>query len=178
MGKIVPIKGGPQRVSFAPGPLFEKAWQAFPSTGRIRSSRQETAPQWAAVAARIGEQALLDAVVLYAKAEAQHSSGYGAPGFHKWLEKGRWEYWHEMTERAPAPSVHREFPEPQLRASFHEAFPSAQARRWLDRCEWDARTREIVNPGQTLRLEWIMGPFTEWCRANGVVALVQKAPEP
>ena len=77
----------------APGPLFEKAWAVFPESGKRRSSRRISALAWARASLVVGEAALLAAVRRYV-AEDPDLDGYaGAPGFHRWLNDDRWEYW-------------------------------------------------------------------------------------
>lgn len=149
-------------------PAFESAWAAFPRTGQIRSSRKMAWPEWCAACEGLGEDDLLARVIRYAKEDTEHKRECGAPGFHRWLKWGRWEHWAPV---APVVVLPVEFPDPGIRASFHERFPDERPQRWLDRCGWDADAREITK-APPARAEWLAGPFTKWAKANDVRGVV------
>lgn len=148
--------------------VFLSAWEAYPQVGRLRSSKREAWPEWCRVAQEIGEADLAARVRRYAAEDKEHRRECGAPAFHRWLKWGRWEHWAPV---APVLVVPVEFPEPVIRASFHERFSDERARRWLDRCDWDDGAREITN-APPARSEWLAGPFTKWAKANDVRGVV------
>jgi hypothetical protein len=86
---VAPSHGG----GIAPGPLFEAAWRAWPESGKRRSSRRIAVRAWAIAACECGERELLDAVTRYLKEDPDVHSHTGAPGFHKWMNDARWDYW-------------------------------------------------------------------------------------
>lgn len=65
---------------------------AFPEIGKRRSSRRLCVLPWVSAAMEVGEQALVEAVKRYAREDHDAIDGF-VPGFHRWLEQGRWEYW-------------------------------------------------------------------------------------
>lgn len=152
---------------------FKRAWLAFPDSGRGRSSSILAWPEWQAVARDVGETELLGAVVRYAAQDKEHKRDCGAPGFHRWLKSGRWEHWLDVLIALSPTPIAQIFPDPDLRASFHERFADERARRWLDRCLWDEDVREITHTA-ALKAEWVSGPFAKWASENGVNALIHK----
>lgn len=83
----------PSTGGIAPGPMFEAAWSAWPESGKRRSSRRIAVRSWAIAACECGERELLDAVTRYLNEDPDVHSHTGAPGFHKWMNDARWEYW-------------------------------------------------------------------------------------
>ena len=122
-------------------------------------------PEWAKAACDVGEQRLLGAVSAYVLSGKDHAF---CPGFHRWLAKGRWEAWLEVSEAVKR--VEKRFADEGLRESFHRSFADDRARRWFDACGWNAETREIFDPGWAIRQEWMDRAFTPWLAANGIAA--------
>lgn len=170
MGAVVQLRTRRQRPTVAVSPEFEAAWAAFPETGRLRSSKRQSWPEWVSVAGEIGEDDLLARVERYAREDKDHRREHGAPGFHRWLKWGRWEHWAPLPS-ATVTALKTTFPDPELRASFAERF-SSEALKWFDRCGWDEEAREIISYRRNLKSEWLQGPFNRWAKANGVKALV------
>jgi uncharacterized protein YdaU (DUF1376 family) len=83
---------------------FAKAWDAYPRQGRERSkSRDKTLPIWREAAKRAGGgERLAAAVQRYVREDKQHKGECGPPGFHRWLNDGKWEHW---LPEARAPSA-------------------------------------------------------------------------
>lgn len=77
----------------AAGPMFETAWAVWPEAGKRRSSRRLGVMAWARAALACGERELLAAVQRAVREDPDLDSIVGAPGFHKWLDAARWEYW-------------------------------------------------------------------------------------
>jgi len=164
---IVRLRPKP-RPKAATSPAFEEAFTAFPRTGQLRSSRKESWPEWCSICETLAEDDLLARVKRYTKEDVEHKRECGAPGFHRWLKWGRWEHW---APAAPVLTIQAAFPDETLRASFHARFPDERPQRWLDRCGWDAATRELTK-APPARSEWLQGPFTKWAKANDVRGVV------
>lgn len=147
---------------------FERAWSAFPETGRRRSSRIEAWPAWKVVCRSLAEEELVAAVIAFAKDPSERANEHGPPGFHRWLKWGRWEHW--LGKELPAPPKPKRFPDESVRASFYERFADPRARRWIDYAGWDSEARKITeaNPAKA---EWIEGPFAKWARENDIRGL-------
>lgn len=111
---------------------FEQAWRAYPETGRLRSSRKESLPEWRKACRETGEEALLSAVLRYAKEDKEHKKDCGAPGFHRWLKWGRYEHWLSSTS---APVNGRRFPDDAIRNAVIAATSEAFVISYLDPCE-------------------------------------------
>lgn len=155
--KVVQLR---PRTKATTSPAFDDAWLAFPEQGRLRSSRKESWPEWVKASAEVGEADLVARVKRYAAEDKDHRKECGPPAFHRWLKWGRWEHWApRSTDLAPTPEA--KFSDPELRASFHFKFTDERPRRWLDRCQWDAETREIFD-APPVRQEWMAGPFRTW----------------
>lgn len=121
---------------------FEEAWLLFPESGRLRSSKRMAYPEWAKVAAEIGENRLLDCVRQYASRDKQHKDKAGAPGFERWLKWGRWEHW--LTEPRVQATL---FPDATIRAALSLALGEAWCVSWLDRCGLEGDV--LIVPGPT-----------------------------
>lgn len=162
MGTVVRLSAKRAKTvkAFAMGPIFESAWSAYPESGRRRSSRLLSAPEWAKCILHIGDGDLLEAVARYAKEDTDHRKDCGAPAFHRWLAWGRWESW--LAEEATKP---KEFADPVLRGAFQEQFSDARARAWFDECSLMGDTLVI---GWLPRPDWLAGPFTRWAVANRI----------
>lgn len=169
MGNVVRARFGRQSAENL-SPTFLTAWDHFPDSGRLRSSKREAWPAWAIEADRAGgEDRLLAAVQRYFREDREHRRDCGAPAFHRWLKNGRWEHWLPKADVTPiAPLV---FADAELRASFQDRF-SEDALRWLDRCGWSPDRREISSPTRTLKDAWVRGPFNRWAKEQGVKALI------
>jgi hypothetical protein len=144
---------------------FERAWPAFPESGRKRSSRIEAWPEWQIVADAIGEDKLEQACLAFSKSKVEDC---GAPGFHRWLRWGRWEHW--LIGTAPVQMRPKRFADESLRQSFFARFEDERARAWLDKSDWIEAMREIVAPSPP-RQAWMEGPFTRWAKENDIRAL-------
>lgn len=154
-------------VELRPQPsLFDQAWSLFPVSGRQRSSRQESLAAWKKVVKdkRLSEQELLDRIRRYVRDDTNHRSEKGAPGFHRWLNWGRYDVWEPLEAIQSIPAAR--FPNETLRAAFHLAFHDERPRKWLDTCV--LRGDEIVSPTRALREEWLYGPFVRWAKLNGI----------
>lgn len=160
--KVVPLFKDARANRPAMSREFEQAWLAYPESGRLRSSKKLSLPEWSRVASEIGEPDLLVRVRRYASEDKDHRKECGAPGFHRWLKWGRWEHWAPIAPRlVEAPK----FFDPALRAAFAASFADEKARRWFDRCELtDDRT--LVAP--PARSEWIYGPFAAWAKSHDI----------
>lgn len=93
MGQVHKLQPAHSSGAIAPGPMFERAWAAWPDSGKRRSSRRLAVRAWAMSAAEVGEDKLLKALLRYVEEETDLLSHAGAPGFHRWLYDGRWDYW-------------------------------------------------------------------------------------
>jgi hypothetical protein len=163
MGNVVAIASRRRKppTPVETSPEFEEAYLAYPESGRLRSSRKESWPEWCAVAAEIGEPDLVARVKRYAKEDREHRKDHGAPAFHRWLKWGRWEHW------APAPPRLIETPifsDPVLRASFHDRFADPNARAWFDKAKLDGRWITCL----PAKAEWVNGPFRKWAVENDI----------
>jgi hypothetical protein len=162
--RLKPRRKSPVVVSTSPA--FEEAWQAYPETGRLRSSRKESWPIWCEIAGVLGEPDLASRVKRYASEDKEHRKESGAPGFHRWLRWGRWEHWRAHEEFIPTPKPEVLFPDQGLRAAFHLRFQDERARKWFDGCELDGDTLIMASPAKQ---EWLTGPFRKWAVLNGVM---------
>lgn len=83
---------------------FERAWRLYPALGCQRSkSKKLTAPIWRKAAKEAGgDERLHDAVARYVREDKQHKGECGPPGFHRWLNDGKWSHW---LPEARAPSA-------------------------------------------------------------------------
>lgn len=162
MAKVVPLRARQHRHAIAPGLLFEQAWAIYPESGRRRSSRRLSAPEWARAACDCGEEELLSAVRKYVAEDKDYKKEFGAPGFHRWLSLARWESW--LSEVA-APVAQRQFADAKVRGSFFAAFHAEKARKWFDLSVLEGDT--LVVP-YSPREEWVKGPFAQWALAHGI----------
>lgn len=103
---IDPVKGThcPAKPNRVREDWFSKGWDAYPRQGRERSkSRDKTLPIWREAARRAGGgERLVAAVQRYVREDKQHKGECGPPGFHRWLNDGKWEHW---LPEARAPSA-------------------------------------------------------------------------
>jgi len=158
-----------KRVAVVVGsPAFEEAWAAYPESGRLRSSRKQAVPEWQAIAAEIGEPALLAAVKRYAAEDKQHRKEHGAPGFHRWLNWGRWEHW--IAE--PRSQQDRQRFEPEAyRQRFVQLLGEDFVASWIDQCVW--RNGGLVAPRQ-FTVDTLARAFS----TRGIKLAVWKSEEP
>lgn len=119
-------------------PLFNRGWEAFPETGRKRSSRKVSWPEWQKAAYQIGEERLLGAIVRYTAQDKDHRKECGAPGFDRWLKWARYETWDQEIIAIPA-NTHR-FPDDAAREAAISRFGGDFVSVYLDPCELDGTT--------------------------------------
>lgn len=94
----------PAKPNTAKDDWFSKGWDAYPKQGRERSkSREKTLPIWREASRRAGGgERLVGAIQRYVREDKQHKGECGPPGFHRWLNDGKWEHW---LPEARAPSA-------------------------------------------------------------------------
>lgn len=102
--KQEPTVPRPAKPNAARDEWFSKGWDAYPVQGRERSkSRDKTLPIWREAARRAGGgERLVGAIKRYVREDKQHKGECGPPGFHRWLNDGKWEHW---LPEARAPSA-------------------------------------------------------------------------
>ena len=139
---VVPLFPEPEQLkpyaALTTSPHFERAWSAYPKEGRLRSSKKQAFAEWKKVAPQVGKEALAQAVENYAANDKDHKrpNGGGAPGFHRWLNWGRWEHWLPEAEAEAKHVIARRFPDEAVRASVVRELGEPWVVSWLDGCDW------------------------------------------
>ena len=127
--------------------LFGEAWTACTDAMRARSAaREKTWPAWARAAiAAGGPDRLLTALKAYVASD-KDVERTGGPGFHRWLQDGKWQHWLPSAEAAGAGVVTWLGP-PELRASAAALKGEPWCISYLDRCGWrDLPDRALIPP--------------------------------
>lgn len=138
MGKVVQLR--PRKAATTPAAYSEPflaAWSSFPESGRLRSSRKVSWPEWLKTLAEIDEEALLAAVQRYAREDKEHRKDHGAPGFDRWLKWGRWDNW---TGGSASALLGKTFADEKIRKAVVLATSESFAASYLDQCEMDGTT--------------------------------------
>jgi len=115
-------------------PLFDRAWKAYPASGRARQSRFEAHPIWVEIAEEVGEETLLACVVRYAR-EDKASVTY-APGFERFLRRGLWDNWMPV-EGAMGNHIAEQFQDLTIRRACLARHGEAWVKSYLDRCTFE-----------------------------------------
>lgn len=136
MGNVVALRPTPREAP-ATSAAFEAAWKLYPDVGRLRSSRKMAFREWLKVCRAIGEDAALGAVRRYVAEDKEHKKECGAPGFHRWLNWGRYEHWMPSDDK---PSDMPRFPDEAKRAELVAAFGEDFVGSYLDPCKIDGTT--------------------------------------
>lgn len=134
MTNVVALNLTPRTPPVTAGAMFDQAWKAYPDQGRLRSSRREAQKAWAKAAREVGEEALLGAVRRYVAEDKEHKRECGPPGFHRWLNWGRYEHWLPVSGAA-VETGRKRFPDEHIRRQVVFATSEAFAASYLDPCE-------------------------------------------
>lgn len=140
-------------------PVFEKAWAAYPKSGRGTSNREKARAAFdAQLVAAGGCDPLRRAVEAYAASlAADGDRAKVPPAFHRWLSDRRFEAY---LDASPAATPKPWLGPPELWAAVVTAKGEPFARSWLANCAWqDVPTRALIspNPVATQRLRQEVG---------------------
>lgn len=131
------------------GQDFEKAWSAYPDSGKATTNREKSRAAFLAQLPNAGGCAPLRRSV---EAFAAHVASQGqrakaVPAFHRWLADHRWEAF--LTKPAAEPAAWAGPPE--VWAAIADAKSPAFANSWLSGCAWqDVPTRTLSSPSGTV----------------------------